>query len=172
MKPLPNLLENEKIVAEVKPASFSAYFLSLYGVHLLPLLLIGFLAIPFIFHELIVILVLYFFLVFVIFLAVLIAKLSYGWEFYWITNLRVIQRKGLIGYHFYSTPYERMSDVILSKSWLERILNVGSVRIQTLAGSYSPRGSYGAEIRLLALKEPEKIQQIIWEFLKEKTKKI
>ena len=171
MKPLPNLLENEKIVAEVKPTSFSTYFFSLYGVHLL-ILLIGFPAIPFLFPEFIVILVLYSFLVLVIFLVVLIAKLSYGWEFYWITNLRVIQRKGLIGYNFYSTPYERMSDVILSKNWLERILNVGSVRIQTLAGSYSPKGPYGAEIRLVALKEPEKIQQIIWEFLKERTKKI
>ena len=102
----------------------------------------------------------------------IISSLKYKWEYYWLTNKRIIQRKGLIGHSISSVPYERISDVIISRSWLEKLLGIGSLRIQTLAGQISGRGRWGAEITMLALDNPEQIQSLIFSLVKKNIEKI
>lgn len=164
---IPNFLENEKIIIETKPTSFLTYFLSQAGelIILISLVFVFLITISK-FLGILLSFFLFFLTLIILLFMVIYYALKYRWEYYWITNLRIIQRKGLIGYHFYSTPYERMSDIILSRSWVERILGVGSVRVQTLAGSVTYGGPFGAELRMIALGNPEEVQKIAWKFLK------
>ena len=100
-------------------------------------------------------------------LAYLIAKCRYKWQHYWITNQRVIEQQGLIGYKIKAVPFKRISDIILTRSWLEKLLGFGSLHIQTLAGQISA-GVGGAEISMLALPQPEETQQLLFRLIKSK----
>ncbi len=104
-----------------------------------------------------------------LFLGWYISGLQYKHQHYWITNKRIIYKKGLIGYRVVSIPLERISDVIVSRTLLERVLGFGSVLIQTLAGQISP-GRMGAEASLLAVPDPEGIQKLIFDLVKRKRK--
>jgi len=98
------------------------------------------------------------------------ASMNYNKRFYWITNKRVVGKRGLIGYSVNSIPLERISDVIISRSFIESIFGFGSIHIQTLAGQASMRGKWGAEGNLQAVPEPEELQQKIFELVKGKRK--
>ncbi len=66
-------------------------------------------------------------------------------RYYWITNQRVIIRRGLIGYSINSIPLERVSNVLISRSFLERLFGFDSLHVQTLAGQYTAHGRLGEE---------------------------
>jgi len=108
----------------------------------------------------------------VAFISFIISHLMYQKRYYWITNKRVILKKGIIGYTLDSVPFNRISDVIISRSFLERIFGFGSVLLQTLAGQYSFRGRFGAEFSLLGLSQPEEIQRLIFELIEKEKKEI
>ncbi len=91
-----------------------------------------------------------------------LAKLKYDKEKYWLTNKRIIAKTGMLGYSIKSVPYDRISDITISRSFIENLFNINSVRIQTLAGQFSA-GSAGAEIVLRALNNPEKVAKQISE---------
>ena len=106
--------------------------------------------------------------------------LAYNWEYYWITNKRVVRRAGTIGHNFYSVPLERISDVMISRSFWEKIFGIGSLHIKTLAGQFSQQQGYGfsqrqggigAETALLALPNPEETQKLIMELVEAKRKR-
>jgi len=96
--------------------------------------------------------------------------MRYKHQHYWITNKRVIYKRGLIGYKISSIPLERISDIILSRTFLERIFGFGSLHVQTLAGQITYGGRMGAEACLLAVPNPEEIQELIFQLLKRKRK--
>lgn len=99
--------------------------------------------------------------------------LQYKQRRYWITSERIVFKKGLIGYSVSSVPLERISDLIISRSFLEKLLGFGSIYVQSLAGqmSYSYRGmGFGAEASLQGLKNPEEIQELIFSEVKKKRK--
>jgi uncharacterized membrane protein YdbT with pleckstrin-like domain len=105
----------------------------------------------------------------IIFIAILIlqivgAVLSHSQAYYVITNKRLIQKSGLIGYSVKSVSYNRLADVIVRHSLMERIFGVGSVLIQTLAGQIS-RGSRGSEISFQYLDDPEDVQKKIYHLI-------
>ena len=95
-------------------------------------------------------------------LCYLIADKKYKHQYYWITNKRIIYKSGLIGYTISSIPLERISDVIISRSFFERICGFGSILIQSLAGQF------GIEATLLAIPDPEGTQKMIFQLVKEK----
>ena len=102
----------------------------------------------------------------------LVASLKYKWEYYWITNKRVIRRAGFIGYTYYSTPLERISDVIVTKGLLERIFGFGSLHLQTMAGQVTYGGyGRGAEIVFYGLPNPESVQKLLFELIEQKRKR-
>src|SRR5437867_13339892 len=87
------------------------------------------------------------------------AKLKYNKYYYSITNKRIVFKSGFIGYSINSIPLERISDILISKSFLENFFGFGSLHIQSLAGqaTYNPYGGrWGGEATLLAVPDPEK----------------
>jgi uncharacterized membrane protein YdbT with pleckstrin-like domain len=173
------LSEDEKIIEDIKPLPALKWYFLLTN-FIAVILLVVVLIILFLPTLLAVIFVgpyaiLGFFvalsiLLFVFFLAYLFAHLRYTKQHYWITNKRVIFKRGLIGYAITSVPYERISDVIVSRSFLERLLGFGSVFLQTMTGQISPQQRFGAETALLAVPDPEGLQQRIFELMKRKRK--
>ncbi len=93
------------------------------------------------------------------------AHLHYSKEYYWITTKRLVQKHGFIGYRVNSIPLERVSDVVISRSFIESFFGFSSVHVQSLAGQVS-YGRFGAEGKLAAVAEPEKIQHMILELIR------
>jgi len=88
---------------------------------------------------------------------------------YMVTNKRVIYKHGMLGYQIHSSPLERITDVIVSRTFLENLFGFGSILVQTMAGQIS-KGRGGAEASLEAVPEPEKLQETIFELIKRKRK--
>jgi uncharacterized membrane protein YdbT with pleckstrin-like domain len=166
------LLEGEQILEEIKPQpALKKYF----GITYSALALVFYACfgwwIPVLFFKnfALVIPMMILFLVIFLVLAAFFAQLAYSKYHYWITNKRVIVKRGLLGYSIISIPYERISDVIVSHSFLEQLCGIASLHIQSLAGqiTYGKRGSEGT---LLAVPNPEGLQVKILELVKEKRK--
>lgn len=102
-------------------------------------------------------------------LSFIFANASYKQRYYWITTHRVIYRRGTFGYTMSSLPYERISDVIISRTFWENVFGFGSIQVQTLAGQISAAAG-GSEGYLQAIPEPEKVQQLILKAMKDKIK--
>ena len=177
------LQEGEKIVEAMKPLSglkWMFFFQGLIGWFFFMLFVGGFFfVIPFFIiatvagpsaAALILLVGSLFFLFLMFIVPYIFASLSYGKRFYWITNKRIIGKSGLIGYKVNSIPLERISDVIISRSFIEQIFGFGSVHIQTLAGQVAIRGRFGAEGNFQAVPDPEGLQQRIFELVKKKRK--
>lgn len=165
-----NLAEGEKIVWEAKPLSGLKWFLFathilgwiiiflFFGVYLLvPLLLNGLTAIAAGFLGIILGLLV---------VSYITAWLQYSKEYYWITNRRLVHKHGFVGYAVNSIPLERVSDVIISRSFVETIFGIASIHIQSLAGQAS-YGRFGAEGKYRAVPNPEELQQLIFKLIKE-----
>jgi uncharacterized membrane protein YdbT with pleckstrin-like domain len=110
------------------------------------------------------------FILFIILIIYLVAQNRYNYQHYWITNKRVLYRKGILGYTISSIPLERISDVIVSRTFWERVFGFGSVLIQSLAGQISYGRRHGAEGSLLAVPDPEGTQKLIFDLIKKKRK--
>ena len=65
-------------------------------------------------------------------------------------------------------PLERISDIIVSRHWLEKLFGIGSLFIQSFAGQYTPYAPFGAEVVLVGLTNPEEVQQLIFDLVKKK----
>ncbi len=164
-----NILEGEKIVEEIKPLPSLKWYFFFKSAFVLIFFMMFFiwtffLAGPMfsIFTPIIIIVILI--------VLWLVAENRYKHQDYWITNKRVICKRGLIGYTISSIPFERVSDVIVSRTFFERLFGFGSVLVQSLAGQITHRGRLGAEGSLLAVPNPEKTQQNIFELMKKKRK--
>jgi uncharacterized membrane protein YdbT with pleckstrin-like domain len=60
--------------------------------------------------------------------------ISYGKSWYWITNRRVIGKRGFLGYNIDSVPLENVSDVVLTRTLLDRLLGLSSLIIVPMGG--------------------------------------
>lgn len=94
---------------------------------------------------------------------------AYRNQQYWITNKRIVYKRGIFGYRITSIPFERISDIMISRTLLERIFGFGSLLVESLAGQIS--NGTGPEGQLLAVEDPEKLQEEIFELVKAKRKK-
>ncbi|MFH1544565.1 MAG: PH domain-containing protein [archaeon] len=175
-----NLQEGEKIVEEIKPVSnlksywfignfvgliFFCFFISMFiGAGIFAgsgTSAIGGMGLIF-----------FFAIILALVLAWIFTSMKYEKQNYWITNKRILYMRGFVGYRISSIPFERISDVIISRTFLESVFGFGSLYIQSLAGQYSYRGGrMGAEGNLVAVPEPEKTQELIFKMVSEKRKK-
>ncbi len=80
---------------------------------------------------------------FVLLVIVAFAFVAYGKFMYWVTNYRVIGRRGVIGYSIDSIPLENITDIIIGRSIPERILGLSSLRIIPIGGTSISYGKYG-----------------------------
>jgi uncharacterized membrane protein YdbT with pleckstrin-like domain len=91
--------------------------------------------------ELVLLPLLIIFLVLVISLKPLI---QYGKSWYWITNHRVIGKRGFLGYSINSIPLENVSDVVLTRTLLDRILGLSSLVIVSMGNDPMTEGGTGS----------------------------
>jgi len=165
-----NLQEGEKIVKEIKPLpvlKWYFFFPSLIAFSFVFLFFIWFIFIQPLFFMSI-----FFIWIFIFVILYLVANNKYNYQHYWITDKRVLYRRGFLGYTINSIPFERISDVIVSRTFWERIFGFGSVHVQSLAGqiSYGRHRRLGAEASMLAIPDPEGIQKLIFELIRKKRK--
>jgi len=168
-----NLQTNEKVIREIKPLTRLKWYYFISYTFSFVIFLLFFTWLLFFFVPSLYIIINLIF----IGLAYVLSSNRYRHQNYWITNKRVIYKRGLIGYTISSIPLERISDVIVSRTFLERIFGFGSVYIQSLAGqsTFTPRSVWGsrlgAEGNLVAIPEPEKIQELIFKLVGIKRKR-
>jgi uncharacterized membrane protein YdbT with pleckstrin-like domain len=86
---------------------------------------------------------------------------------YWITNKRVVYKRGFLGYRITSIPFNRISDIIISRTWFENYCGFSSLHIETLAGQVSSGGSgiASAEAALAGVVDPEGLQELILDYV-------
>jgi uncharacterized membrane protein YdbT with pleckstrin-like domain len=66
--------------------------------------------------------------------------IQYGKSWYWITNLRVIGKRGFIGYTINSIPLENVTDVVLARTTLDRIFGMSALIIVPMGSSSMAEG--------------------------------
>lgn len=165
-----NLQEGERIVENIKPLpALRWYFLLTWSFGWF-FVLIWFIWMPFVFVPFPIFIAVPLLLIVLVVLTVLLANQRYKHQHYWLTNKRVITKRGLLGYRVSSIPFERVSDVIVSRSFIERLFGFGSVLIQSLAGQVTPGRRWGAEGSMLAVPDPEGTQKKIFDLIKRKRK--
>ena len=71
--------------------------------------------------------------------------ISYGKSWYWITNQRVIGKRGFLGYSIDSIPLDNVSDVVIIRTLLDRFLGLSSLIIVPKAASSRARGGSANE---------------------------
>ena len=167
-----NLQTGEKIIEDFKPMLSYKYSMFIGGIFG-SLIFFGFLAVWFglafgAFFGLeagliIIILIVLFGIVF----PIIGAELTYRKRHYYITNRRIIIKRGFIGHTINSIPYERVSDVLISRSFWESLFGFGSLNVQSLAGQMTMRagGKFGAEGAIQGIKNPERLQKLIFDLI-------
>ncbi|MBS3174919.1 PH domain-containing protein [Candidatus Woesearchaeota archaeon] len=114
----------------------------------------------------------------IIFFLILISLISslirYTKEKYWITNQRVIFRRGFFGYSVTSLPLERIVDVVISRSLFQQIFGTPSLHLDTF-GSGSVGGGIGnynavSKGTIFAINNPEDLQRLILDLVKKQRK--
>lgn len=160
-----NLQKEEKILKGIKPLPALKKYILIWTV-------IGWEIMFFIFYISVVwFLPLLSTMLFIIFTIILIpiswfaAGNMYNYRYYWITNKRAICKRGFLGYTITSVPYERVSDIIVTRRFFERLLGFGSLYIQSLAGQI------GTEITFQALPDPEGTQKLLFDLVKKKRRR-
>ena len=167
------LQEGEKIIKDIKPLPVLKWYFfitSALGILIFLFCFIWIIFIPRLVFAALSLIFMFFILVILVILY-LVANNRYNYQHYWLTNNRVLYRRGVLGYRISSIPLERISDVIVSRTFLERIFGFGSVHIQSLAGQFSyGTGRLGTEGALLAAPDPEGTQKLIFDLIKKKRK--
>lgn len=160
------LNENESIIKEIKPLeNLKWYFFIYYLGRIVPLALLGGVTIVDIFFEFGLFSLLTFLVISTpcyFLLSFFISTLRYNKEYYWISNQRIIRKQGIIGYSITSVPLERVSDLVVSKKFLEILLGLTSLRIQSL------RGEKGTEISLLGISDAENLRNTLMELIEKR----
>jgi len=110
-----------------------------------------------------------------IFLAFILGNLMFKIYHYWVTDQRVIWKHGIIGYRITSVPLERISDVAVSRTFLERICGVGGVVVKEMSSEIVYGYWYGGALRwpfptMIAVPYPEEMQRRILELIGKKGK--
>jgi uncharacterized membrane protein YdbT with pleckstrin-like domain len=101
-------------------------------------------------------------------ISVLVSENAYSNKQYWLTSKRVIDKHGVLGYTVWSIPLERISDVIVTHTFLENLFGIAGLRVESLAGQISRNN--GSEGSLQAVDNPEELQEIIFDLLTKRRK--
>jgi uncharacterized membrane protein YdbT with pleckstrin-like domain len=146
-EPLPfTLQDGENIISEVIPDR-RGFILSRSFSGVIPAIVIALIGIASSINAGTLVLVLVPTITFVIveLIAVVVALIAYNKFKYWLTNHRVIGRRGIIGYSINSIPLENVTDVVINRGVIDRILTLSSITIVPIGGmQFVPRGKYGS----------------------------
>ncbi len=164
-----SLQEGEKVLAEVKP-QMAGFVLSRIGNSLAGIIILA-LLFGFLFWSTAITYVTVLLVVLIAWI-VIAPFIAYGKYKYWITNMRVIGSRGLIGYSIESIPLENITDVTLTRTLVEQILNLSSLVIVPIGGmavSYR-RGGGANYFTALAPEQALDLQKSIFKLRDERKK--
>jgi membrane protein YdbS with pleckstrin-like domain len=85
---------------------------------------------------------------------------------YWITTNRVIVANGLIGYNVRSIPLERISDIAVRCSWLEKAFGLRSVIVRDMTGEAA------AGAALMAVPDAPTMQAHVLDYVRQVNREI
>ncbi len=88
-------------------------------------------------------------------LLIAVGELKLRYERYYLTNRRIRHLKGYVGTNETDIEYEMISHYSMTQSFLERIMNHGTIRIETVAGGKT------AQLCLRMIPKAKKIKAII-----------
>lgn len=80
---------------------------------------------------------------------------------YYFTNYKIVVERGIISKAWNHIGYNRITDVSVTKNWMERFLDIGDVRINTA-------GSAGYEAALKDVSDPEAVQRFLLSMVQHK----
>ncbi len=135
------LQHGEKIIRELKPQFFGFMMTKLLGSYLmifgLAVVLAGAI---FILRSSLAgywseTILLPFFIALLVLIISLKPLIQYGKSWYWITNHRVIGKRGFLGYRINSVPLENVADVVLTRTLLDRLLGLSSLIIVSMGNA-------------------------------------
>ncbi|GEM_PF-4196729 len=166
-----HLQDNEKVILTLKPKKMfilQNIILGAFGYSFLFIFLLGFSTI---FSKSVNVFTLFLFgsvICAILLLSVFSAYMRYRKENYWITNQRVIFKRGFFGYVITSLPLERIVDVVISRSLYQQILKIPSLHLDTFgSGAVGNTNTLGT---MFAVDKPEDLQKLILELVKKKRK--
>jgi uncharacterized membrane protein YdbT with pleckstrin-like domain len=96
---------------------------------------------------------------------IVIASLMRSVETYYITNYRMIEKKGIINIKEDSIYWEKISNYSLSQSAIERIFNIGTIHLHAMAGGMEDKE---AEIVIKRVSNVHKIEALLDTLIKRK----
>ena len=145
------LMEGEEVIFSLRPYRFVRYAVTTSAITI-----VGIVFVPF------------------AFLWAVIAERRYH---YWLTNKRVIWCHGFIGYQVRSVPFERIADVVISRTLPELIAGISSIDIRDMTGQTQAAQAFGGGFgaKWIGVKDAPEIQKRILEQIKqvnEHTKKL
>ena len=151
LEKLPFELQNdEKIVRELKPQFFGFMMTRTFGSYLGVLgLIIVLIAVLVVLRAslagfLVELLLLPLFVLLLILVIALKPLVQYGKSWYWITNLRVIGKRGFLSYSIDSIPLENVGDIVLSRTVLDRLIGLSSLIIVPIGSTTRVEGGVGS----------------------------
>lgn len=77
---------------------------------------------------------------------------------YWLTDRRLVVQEGLIGQRVRSVPLDRVVDVAVTQSWLDRLFGVVNLDVRDMTGEVGSPGSGATAatgLRLFDVDAPE-----------------
>jgi uncharacterized membrane protein YdbT with pleckstrin-like domain len=96
---------------------------------------------------------------------IVIASSLRGVETYYITNYRMIEKRGTININEDSIYWEKISNYSLNQSAIDRIFNVGTIHLHAIAGEV---GDKEAEIIIKKVSNVHKIEALLNTLIKRK----
>ena len=168
-KKLPfNLLSDEKIIREIKPSLALKKLFIIKGTLIGLLFIMPFLLGAFASSSSDVLFISIIGIAAIFTISALISENAYSNKQYWITSKRIIDKHGVLGYTVWSIPLERISDVIVTHTFLENLFGIAGLKVGSLAGQISRNN--GSEGSLQAVENPEELQEVIFDLLTKRRK--
>lgn len=99
------------------------------------------------------------------------ATLAYRKFRYWVTDLRTVGRRGVVGYSIDSIPLETITDVVIYRGILDRLLGIAVLLIQPFGGGGGPPAAFSGggwsssganDFQGLRPAEASEVQQLIF----------
>lgn len=93
---------------------------------------------------------------------------AWSWHRWWLTDRRLIVRHGFVGHRTQTVPLNRVVDVTIKVSWLDRLFGLSHLYVRSMAGPHAAAG-HPAPMTLYAVDEVEDVAHRIMERLEHKS---
>lgn len=89
-----------------------------------------------------------------------VQHMSWSWHRWWLTDQRLVVRHGMVGYQVQSVPLDRIVDVTLRASWLDRLFGLEHITVRDMTGEVSS-SAMSVGLNLFAVENAEAVADAI-----------